>query len=75
MKSPAGKGAEKIPYLVELSLKGEPYTGKQIPPGHKGLTLSCIYRADDRTLTTQEVDASHQKVLGILRTDFSAQQR
>jgi len=64
----------QIRYLVEFNLKDE-YLGKQIPPGHKGLTLSCIYQARDHTLTTQEVDISHQRVLDILRTAFSAQQR
>ena len=74
ISDPARKGVGKIPYLQKVSLK-ETYAGKQIPPGHKGLTLSCIYRASDRTLTAQEVDVSHQRVIAILRADFSAQQR
>ncbi|MGD9014738.1 MAG: phenylalanine--tRNA ligase subunit beta [Candidatus Omnitrophota bacterium] len=64
----------QIRNLVEFNLKDE-YSGKQIPPGHKGLTLSCIYRASDHTLTAQEVDISQQRILDILRTEFSAQQR
>jgi len=66
--------SENIEYLIEFKYKEE-YAGPQIPAGHKGLTLSCIYQARDRTLTAQEVDVSHQRVLSILRTDFSAQQR
>jgi phenylalanyl-tRNA synthetase beta chain len=66
--------SKNIEYLVKLNYKEE-YAGKQIPAGHKGLTLSCIYRASDRTLTAQEADISHQRVLDTLRTDFSAQQR
>jgi phenylalanyl-tRNA synthetase beta chain len=64
----------RIPYLVDINLKDH-YLGKQIPPGYKGLTLSCIYRAGDHTLTAQEIDASHQKILDILTAEFSAQQR
>ena len=63
-----------IPYLVELNFK-EFYLGKQIPAGHKGVTLSCVYRAGDHTLTTEEAESAHRKVLDILRTEFSAQQR
>ncbi len=64
----------RIPYLIEVSFKDH-YLGKQISPGHKGLTLSCIYRAGDHTLTAQEIDTSHQKILDILRAEFSARQR
>ena len=64
----------EIAYLVELNLKDH-YLGNQIPAGYKGLTLSCIYRASDHTLTAQEIDAAHQKALDILTTEFSAQQR
>ncbi|MFH1338528.1 MAG: phenylalanine--tRNA ligase subunit beta [Candidatus Omnitrophota bacterium] len=63
-----------IPHLVEITFK-EFYLGKQIPPGHKGLTLSCVYRAADRTLTTEEAESAHQKVLGILTTEFFARLR
>ena len=63
-----------IPYLVEVNLK-DYYVGEQIPPGYKGLTLSCIYRASDHTLITQEVESVHQEVLNILKTEFFAQQR
>jgi phenylalanyl-tRNA synthetase beta chain len=63
-----------IPYLVELNFK-EFYLGKQIPAGHKGVTLSCVYRAEDHTLTTEEAENAHRKVLDILRTEFSVQQR
>jgi len=65
---------EKIAYLVQLSLK-DYYLVEQIPPGYKGLTLTFIYQADDHTLTSQEIDACHQKILDILKTEFSAQQR
>ncbi len=64
----------RIPYLIEIGLK-DCYSGRQIPFGYKGLTLFCIYRADDHTLTAQEIETAHQKVLDILKTAFSAQQR
>ena len=32
------------------------YKGKQIPSGCKGLTISCLYRSAERTLTEEEVD-------------------
>ncbi|MFH1678525.1 MAG: phenylalanine--tRNA ligase subunit beta [Candidatus Omnitrophota bacterium] len=66
--------SSQIPYLVALNLKDQ-YTGKHIPAGYKGLTFSCIYRANDHTLTAEEAEVSHQKVAGILKTDFSARQR
>jgi len=31
------------------------YKGKQIPPGFKGMTISCLYRCDERTLTEEEI--------------------
>ncbi|MBU1871800.1 MAG: phenylalanine--tRNA ligase subunit beta [Candidatus Omnitrophica bacterium] len=66
--------AEQIPYLVGLELI-DIYSGEQIPSGHQGLTLSCTYRCDERTLTGEEVDSTHQRVLDILKNEFSAQQR
>jgi phenylalanyl-tRNA synthetase beta chain len=66
--------ANKIPYLIRLDLK-DYYLGKQIPAGHKGLTLSCIYQASDHTLTSQEIDSSQQRVREILQREFFAQQR
>ncbi|MFH1578117.1 MAG: phenylalanine--tRNA ligase subunit beta [Candidatus Omnitrophota bacterium] len=65
---------ERIPYLVKIDLKDQ-YLGKQIPAGYKGITLSCVYRASDRTLTTEEVEATHQKAVSILEDEFSAQPR
>ena len=37
------------------------YTGSGIPAGKKSLAFSLIYRAADRTLTTEEVDTAHAK--------------
>ena len=39
------------------------YQGDPIPPGRKGLAFRILYRSLDRTLTDEEVNNFHQKVL------------
>ncbi len=51
------------------------YKGKQIPPGYRGLTVSCIYRSDARTLTEAEVNPLHTLVSNILADTFGAKIR
>ena len=51
------------------------YRGKQIPVGYKGLTLSCIYRAPERTLTEAEINPLHTSVCNILTEQFGAKIR
>ena len=51
------------------------YQGKQIPAGFKGLTVSCVYRVDDRTLTEEEVAPLHQAVCSLLQERFSIKLR
>jgi len=51
------------------------YKGKQIPSGYKGLTISCLYRSDERTLTEEEVNPLHSAILTVLQEKFSAQLR
>jgi phenylalanyl-tRNA synthetase beta chain len=51
------------------------YKGKQIPPGFKGLTLSCFYRSDERTLTEAEINPVHSLICKILADRFGAQIR
>ena len=51
------------------------YKGKQIPAGFKGLTISCSYRAEDRTLTEAEISPLHESVAVLLREAFGAQIR
>ena len=48
------------------------YTGKQIPDGMKSLSFNMIYRADDRTLTDEEVVPVHQRILDTLNTKLGA---
>lgn len=39
------------------------YTGAGVPEGKKSLAFSLAYRAADRTLTTQEVELAHAKLV------------
>ena len=51
------------------------YQGKQIPAGFKGLTISCLYRSEERTLTETEVNPVHILVVNMLIEKFGAQIR
>lgn len=62
------KGA---PLLQEIKVT-DYYRGKQIPSGHRGLTLTCIYRAQERTLTEAEVNPLHAALCGLLSERFGA---
>ncbi|MCM8795807.1 MAG: hypothetical protein NC928_03895, partial [Candidatus Omnitrophica bacterium] len=76
------KVADLLPVIEE---KGKPlleevkvvdfYQGKQIPPGFKGLTISCFYRLQERTLTEDEIKPRHAEILEVLKEKFSAQIR
>ncbi|MCX7804360.1 MAG: phenylalanine--tRNA ligase subunit beta [Planctomycetota bacterium] len=48
------------------------YRGKQIGPGRKSLAFSLVYRHDERTLTDEEVNEAHRKVVERLLTRFGA---
>lgn len=51
------------------------YKGQQIPPGFKGLTISCLYRSPERTLTEAEIIPTHSAVAGLLTGKFGAKIR
>ncbi len=51
------------------------YRGDSIPSGHKSLAYALTYRADDRTLTENEVKKAHEKVMGRLKHVLEAQIR
>ena len=51
------------------------YQGKQIPSGFKGLTLSCTYRSDSRTLTEEEVAPLHNDICALLKERFEVKLR
>ncbi|MEI6231915.1 MAG: phenylalanine--tRNA ligase subunit beta [Planctomycetota bacterium] len=48
------------------------FTGKQVGAGKKSVAFSLIYRAPDRTLTDDEVNASHQKFQTEILAKFKA---
>jgi phenylalanyl-tRNA synthetase beta chain len=51
------------------------YAGKPVPVGRKSLTFALTYRADDRTLTDEEVNSIQTRVVEQLRRRFGAQLR
>ncbi|MFA4854709.1 MAG: phenylalanine--tRNA ligase subunit beta [Candidatus Omnitrophota bacterium] len=71
--------------LAAIAAKGLPllrstevvdyYQGKQIPAGCKGLTVSCVYRADDRTLTEEELTPLHDAICSLLEERFGIKLR
>ncbi|MBM3254816.1 MAG: phenylalanine--tRNA ligase subunit beta [Candidatus Omnitrophica bacterium] len=61
-------------YLAEFKIS-DSYQGKQIPKGHRSLTLSCLYRLGDRTLTEAEINPVHAQVSAKLKERFGASMR
>ena len=71
--------------LVLLQEKGRPllreleitdyYKGKQIPSGYRGLTLSCNYGSNERTLIEEEVAPVHNLICSTLIDSFGAKIR
>jgi phenylalanyl-tRNA synthetase beta chain len=64
----------KIPELVGVKLF-DLYAGKELPPGKHSIALSLRYRAADRTLTDEEVNAAHDRVVKMLKREFDAEVR
>jgi len=62
------------PWLREVRVT-DYYKGKQIPPGFKGLTISCFYRSDERTLTETEIRPIHAALGAVLGERFGAKIR
>jgi len=61
--------------LIKEARIADFYTGEHIPKGSKGLTFSCIYQSDERTLQDAEINSVHQKILENLKSHFHAQLR
>jgi phenylalanyl-tRNA synthetase beta chain len=61
--------------LLSLAKVVDYYQGKQIPPGFRGLTISCIYRASDRTLTEDEIAPLHNSICSLLEERFGIKLR
>ncbi len=61
--------------LLSLAKVVDYYQGKQIPSGFRGLTISCIYRASDRTLTEEEITPLHNSICSLLEERFGIKLR
>lgn len=51
------------------------YRGKQVPDGHKSVTFNLTFRAEDRSLTHEEVDATVQVLIERLQDRLQAKLR
>ncbi|MFC1675111.1 phenylalanine--tRNA ligase subunit beta [Candidatus Omnitrophota bacterium] len=65
---------EGVPLLRKAEVV-DYYTGEQIPSDCKGLTVSCIYRSDERTLTEGEIQPVHVAITRVLADKFGARTR
>jgi phenylalanyl-tRNA synthetase beta chain len=63
-----GAGAEHI----ESIRFGEVYRGKQVEAGKKSVFFGLTYRALDRTLTNDEVNASQDRIIAALAAQLAA---
>jgi phenylalanyl-tRNA synthetase beta chain len=51
------------------------YKGKPIPPGHKSVGITIVYRSAERSLAGDEVEQVQQKVVARLKSQFNAELR
>jgi phenylalanyl-tRNA synthetase beta chain len=58
--------------LIEELILFDVYRGTQIPAGKKSLAYSIRYRSKEKTLTDEEVEKNHQKVILGLEQSFKA---
>jgi phenylalanyl-tRNA synthetase beta chain len=68
IKKKAGKILEQLKLF-------DVYKGKQVPEGMKSVAYSITFRAEDRTLTDEDVNKAMDKILDGLKTNFDAQLR
>lgn len=66
------KNSNKLVEKIELF---DVYTGSQIPGDKKSVAYSIIYRANDRTLTDEEVSKVHNKIVNSLAENLKAELR
>ncbi|MCX5698355.1 MAG: phenylalanine--tRNA ligase subunit beta [Candidatus Omnitrophica bacterium] len=66
--------AKGAPLLVQAKIV-DYYQGPQIPAGFKGLTISCIYRMDSRTLTEEEIAPARNDICSLLKERFGIELR
>ncbi len=66
--------ALKVDYCQGVELV-DVYEGDKLPADKRSITLRLEYRAPDRTLRDEEVDALHAQIVTALSAQFGAQQR
>jgi phenylalanyl-tRNA synthetase beta chain len=62
------------PLLESVELFDE-YRGENVPDGQRSLAFRLVYRAEDRTLTDEDVEPVHQKVRDALVKQIGAELR
>jgi phenylalanyl-tRNA synthetase beta chain len=71
----AAFGRSREPLLRALTVLEDFRDVRHVPAGKKGMLWSMTYRADDRTLTDEEVDAAHARVVKALTDEKQIQIR
>ncbi len=61
--------------LVNKATLFDIYNGEQIPEGKKSFAIRIVYQSPDRTLTDEEVNKPHQKLLDRLHRELGASLR
>jgi len=61
--------------LLEEVVLFDLYRGAPVPTGKKSLAYALTYRAPDRTLTNEEAQAVHERIMAALERELSAQVR
>lgn len=64
-------GAELLEEVFLFDL----YTGENIPAGHRSLAFGLKFRAADRTLQEDEVNALMEQIITVLKQEFGAEIR
>jgi phenylalanyl-tRNA synthetase beta chain len=64
-------GSLNFPYIRKVEVL-DLYRGGQIPAGKKSLAFSVEYRADDHTLTAEEIGGVHERVVNAVKEKFGA---
>lgn len=67
--------AAREPLLIDARILEDYRHPSHIPAGQKGLLLSLSYRAGDRTLTDDEAQGAHDRVLAHLQSTFAIKLR
>ncbi len=62
------------PLFETIDFSGQ-YRGKQLPAGRKSYLLTINYRSNERTLTSEEVEAAQQTVIAACESKIGAQLR